>query len=106
MTEHLEMHVHYGQGHIANAHRGFLCSIDGFTKAKPKYKSVLIMIKVRTMKHIASSRTIPSFRSAHVMSRATQGHLLDRGRMMLGNAQMLANDAHRQWRSGLWQIRR
>jgi hypothetical protein len=64
------------------------------------------MIKVRTMKHIASSRTIQSFRAYRTISRAHQGIILDQGRMMLGYAQILNNDAHRKWRNGLWQLRR
>ena len=64
------------------------------------------MITVRTMKHVASSRTIPSFRSCRTISRATQGVILDQGRMMLGYAQVLTSDSHRKWRNGLWQVRR
>ena len=64
------------------------------------------MITVRTMKHIASSRTISSFRSCRTVDRANQGVVLDQGRMMLGYAQVLTNDAHRKWRNGLWQVRR
>lgn len=66
------------------------------------------MITVRTMKHIASSRTIPSFRACRTVkvNRANQGVILDHGRMMLGYAQVLTNDAHRKWRNGLWQVRR
>ncbi|MBF2036560.1 MAG: hypothetical protein IGR92_14065 [Leptolyngbyaceae cyanobacterium T60_A2020_046] len=58
------------------------------------------------MKHIASSRTIPSFRSCRSANRANQGMILDQGRMMWGYAQVLTQDAHRKWRNGLWQVRR
>ena len=64
------------------------------------------MIKVRTIKHIASSRTIPSFRSCRTLSKTPQASILDQGRMVLGYAQILANDSHRKWRNGLWQMRR
>ncbi|MEO1209547.1 MAG: hypothetical protein AAFX78_08395 [Cyanobacteria bacterium J06638_20] len=64
------------------------------------------MITVRTMKHVASGRTIPSFRSCRTINRANQGIILDQGRMMLGYAQVLTKDAHRKWRNGLWQVRR
>lgn len=64
------------------------------------------MLAVRTMKHIATSRTIPSFRSCRSLSRADQGIILDQGRMMMGYAQVLSKDAHRKWRNGIWQVRR
>ena len=64
------------------------------------------MIKLRTMKHVASSRTIPSFRSCRNITQVNQGLILDQGRMMLGYAQVLTNDAHRKWRNGVWQVRR
>ena len=64
------------------------------------------MIKLRTMKQVASSRIIPGFRSCRTLSRANQGLVLDRGRIMVGRAQILAQDAHRQWRNGIWQSRK
>jgi hypothetical protein len=64
------------------------------------------MLALRTMKHVATSRTIPSFRSCRTLNRADQGIILDQGRMMMGYAQVLSQDAHRKWRSGIWQIRR
>ena len=64
------------------------------------------MIKLRTMKQVASSRTIPGFRSCRTLSRANQGLTLDQGRMMMGCAQIRAQDAHRQWRNGAWQLRK
>ncbi|WP_204137691.1 hypothetical protein [Halomicronema sp. CCY15110] len=63
------------------------------------------MIQIRTMKQVASSRTIPSFRSCPSARPANQSHLLDQGRMMMGRAQVLAQDAHRQWRNGVWRSR-
>lgn len=64
------------------------------------------MLTIRTMKHIATSRTIPSFRSCPNLNRANQGIILDQGRMMLGYAQVLTQDAHRKWRNGIWQVQR
>lgn len=64
------------------------------------------MIKVRTMKHIATSRTIPSFRSCRSINHANHGLILDQGRMMMGYAQMLTQDAHRKWRNGVWKLNR
>jgi len=64
------------------------------------------MITVRTMKHTANSRTIPSFRSCRTISRANQGLIVDQGRMMLGYAQLLGQDAHRKWRNGVWRSRK
>jgi len=63
------------------------------------------MITVRTMKQIASSRTIPGCRSCRTMSHANQGLILDQGRMMVGYAQLLSQDAHRKWRNGVWRFR-
>lgn len=64
------------------------------------------MITVRTMKQIATSRTIPSFRSCRTGTRTHQSLILDQGRMIMRYAQVLTNDAHRKWRNGLWQVRR
>jgi hypothetical protein len=63
------------------------------------------MIQIRTMKQVASSRTIPSFRSCPPACPANQSRLLDQGRMMVGRAQVLTQDAHRQWRNGVWRSR-
>ncbi|NEQ46504.1 MAG: hypothetical protein F6K00_24365 [Leptolyngbya sp. SIOISBB] len=64
------------------------------------------MIKLRTMKQVASSRTIPSFRSCRTLNRANQGLIVDQGLMVVGHAQVLAQDAHRQWRNEAWQLRK
>lgn len=64
------------------------------------------MITLRTMKHVASSRTIPSFRACRSLNRANQSIILDQGRMMMGYAQLLAQDSHRKWRKQVWQVRR
>jgi hypothetical protein len=56
------------------------------------------MLSIRTMKHIATSATIPSFRSCRTQSRAYHTVLVDQGRIMQGYAQVLAEDARRKWR--------
>ncbi|MEM9003259.1 MAG: hypothetical protein AAGE59_06995 [Cyanobacteria bacterium P01_F01_bin.86] len=65
------------------------------------------MITVRTMKHVASSRNLPSFRPCRMSNRANQSTtLLDQGRSVLGYARLLTSGARRKWRNGLWQVRR
>lgn len=57
------------------------------------------MLPIRTMQHIATSRSIPSFRTCRTQSRTYHHILKDQGRMMQGYAQILANDARRKWRN-------
>jgi hypothetical protein len=57
------------------------------------------MLPIRTMQHIATSRSIPSFRSCRTQSRTYHYILEDQGRMMQGYAVVLANDARRKWRN-------
>jgi ribosomal protein L39E len=57
------------------------------------------MLPIRTMQHIATSRSIPSFRSCRTQGRAYQTILNDQGRMMQGYAAVLAHDARRKWRN-------
>lgn len=64
------------------------------------------MISVRTMKHVATSRTIPSCRSCRTLSRSSHSLISDQGRMMAAYAQMLTRDAQRQWLSSQWRGRR
>lgn len=64
------------------------------------------MITVRSMNHVATSRTIPSFRSCRTMSRSPHSLLLDQGRMMQGYAQVLTHDVLRKWRNQQWQGRK
>ena len=59
------------------------------------------MIRIRTMKHVASSRTIPSFRSCRLSSQPDQASIIDQGRMTMGRAQMRAQDVHRKWRNSV-----
>lgn len=64
------------------------------------------MISIRTMKHVATSRTIPSFRSCRTLSRAAHSLIEDQGRMMTGYAEVLTKDAQRKWLALQWQGRR
>ncbi|HEY9763982.1 MAG TPA: hypothetical protein V6D07_15735 [Trichocoleus sp.] len=64
------------------------------------------MLTIRTMKHIATSRTIPSSRSCQTLNRTSHRLIQDQGRMMEGYAQMLSNESHRQWRDLMWRSRR
>ncbi|UBF25238.1 hypothetical protein K9N68_27040 [Kovacikia minuta CCNUW1] len=58
------------------------------------------MITLKTMKQIATSRTIPSFRSGKSLSfLQTDSH--DRMRRAAGHAQRLFHEARRQWLSQL-----
>ncbi|MGA7934036.1 MAG: hypothetical protein WCA35_10860 [Kovacikia sp.] len=56
------------------------------------------MITIKTMKQIATSRMIPSFRSGRSLSLLqTESH--DWMRIAAGQAQQLFNEARRQWLS-------
>ncbi|MGF1567766.1 MAG: hypothetical protein ACFCVD_06810 [Nodosilinea sp.] len=59
------------------------------------------MLTLRTAQHIATSRTIPSFRSCrtHAGSRIWS----DQGRIGQGQAQRLTQEARRQWLKGQWR---
>ncbi|MBD0334168.1 MAG: hypothetical protein ICV62_01650 [Cyanobacteria bacterium Co-bin13] len=61
------------------------------------------MLTVRTMKHVATSRTIPSFRSCRTVSSTPASLIQDQGRMVAGYAQMLVHDSQRQWRDMMWR---
>lgn len=56
------------------------------------------MIPIRTMKHVATSRTIPSFRSCPSLDLSNPSALIDQGRMITGYAQIMAHETRRQWR--------
>lgn len=59
------------------------------------------MITVKSMRQIATSKTIPSFRAVPALGRSH--HIVfDQGRRVAGEHQRLAHDAHRQWRNQLW----
>lgn len=64
------------------------------------------MLTIRTIKHIATSRTIPSFRSCRTPNRMAASLIHDQGRMLAGYAQVLTSDAQRQWRDMMWRSRR
>jgi hypothetical protein len=60
------------------------------------------MITVRTMKQIATSRTIPSFRA--VSSRmGIDNRAVDRGRVAAGYSQMVNHETRRQIRNCMWR---
>lgn len=60
------------------------------------------MIVVRSMSHVATSRSIPSFRSCRTLSRTSYSVIADQGRTMNGYAQLLARDGQRKWRNIQW----
>ncbi|HEY9738261.1 MAG TPA: hypothetical protein V6D06_18340 [Trichocoleus sp.] len=64
------------------------------------------MLTVRTLKHIPTSRTIPSFRACRTASQMAHSQLQDQGRRVAGYAQMLANQAQRQELELTWRSRR
>ncbi len=55
------------------------------------------MITLRTMQHVATSRTIPSFRSCPSLDLGNPSPLIDQGRMMSGYAQVMAQETRRYW---------
>jgi hypothetical protein len=60
------------------------------------------MITVKTMKQIATSRSIPSFRA--VSSTLGIDHrTMDRGRVVAGYSQMVNHETRRQIRNRMWQ---
>ncbi|WP_017300098.1 hypothetical protein [Nodosilinea nodulosa] len=61
------------------------------------------MLTLRTPRHIASSRTIPSFRS--VPSRSQGNRPVDQGRMGHHQSRVQAEEARRQWLQHQWQNR-
>lgn len=59
------------------------------------------MITIRTMKQIATSRTIPGFRICRALGRSPL--LSEQGRIAAAQSQMLDQEALRQWRNQQWQ---
>lgn len=53
------------------------------------------MITIKTMKQVATSRTIPSFRAVPSMM-GISSRVVDRGRMMAGYSQMVNHETRRQ----------
>jgi D-serine deaminase-like pyridoxal phosphate-dependent protein len=62
------------------------------------------MITIRTMKQLATSRSIPSFRSApSSMGISSRG--VDRGRMAVGYSQVMNHETRRQVRNQQMRLR-
>ena len=55
------------------------------------------MIRPKTMRQIATSKTIPSFRSCPSNLNTWTDMALDRARIATDQAQILANEIRRQW---------
>ncbi|KGF72137.1 hypothetical protein DO97_11925 [Neosynechococcus sphagnicola sy1] len=62
------------------------------------------MIAIKTIKQIATSRTIPSFRSGRVVTGLSY-KASDKARMATGYAQLLASRARRRWLNRLYSSR-
>jgi hypothetical protein len=56
------------------------------------------MMTIRTMKQVATSRTIPSFRSVP-SSMGISSQAIDRGRMVAGYSQVVNHETRRQIRN-------
>jgi len=63
------------------------------------------MLTLRTLRQIATSRTIPSFRSAPSRSQGDRPRLADKGRMGHHQSRAQAEEARRQWLQQQWQNR-
>ncbi|MEM7772034.1 MAG: hypothetical protein AAGA75_08560 [Cyanobacteria bacterium P01_E01_bin.6] len=63
------------------------------------------MIRIKTMKQIATSAAIPGVQSLNALGRSHQ-RWLDRGRIERARFQVVASDAHRHWRNQMCSNRR
>ncbi|TVQ07534.1 MAG: hypothetical protein EA368_14005 [Leptolyngbya sp. DLM2.Bin27] len=63
------------------------------------------MLTIRTLRQIATSRTIPSFRSAPSRSQGCGQPLADSGRMGYHQRRAQAEEVRRQWLQQQWQNR-
>ncbi|MBE9156857.1 hypothetical protein IQ265_08435 [Nodosilinea sp. LEGE 06152] len=63
------------------------------------------MLTLRTLLQIASSRTIPSFRSAPSRSQSGGDRLTDASRIGYHQSRTQAQEARRQWLQQQWQNR-
>ncbi len=63
------------------------------------------MLTLRTLRQLATSRTIPSFRSAPSRSQGSRLHTPDQGRMGYHQSRAQAEEARRQWLQKQWQNR-
>ncbi|HEY9819126.1 MAG TPA: hypothetical protein V6D20_25435 [Candidatus Obscuribacterales bacterium] len=59
------------------------------------------MITVKSMRQIATCRTIPSFRASSTLSRLSWV-ALDRGRIQAAQGAQRSHEHHRQWRIHQW----
>ncbi|PSN11514.1 hypothetical protein C7293_23955 [filamentous cyanobacterium CCT1] len=64
-----------------------------------------VMLTLRTLRQIASSRTIPSFRSASNHSQNRGDRLADVGRIGYHQSRIRSQEARRQWLQQQWQNR-
>ncbi|NMF86459.1 hypothetical protein [Nodosilinea sp. P-1105] len=64
------------------------------------------MLSIRTLRHIATSRTIPSFRACRSQNGSHYSALTDQGRIEQGQGRVLTEEARRQWLNQHWQQRR
>ncbi|MBW4484182.1 MAG: hypothetical protein KME14_16725 [Tildeniella torsiva UHER 1998/13D] len=63
------------------------------------------MLMLRTLRQLATSRTIPSFRSAPSRSQGNRLRALDQGRIGHHQSRAQAEEARRQWLQQQWQNR-
>ncbi|WOD38707.1 hypothetical protein [Nodosilinea sp. E11] len=63
------------------------------------------MLTIRTLRQIATSRTIPSFRSAPSRGQGYGQRLADSGRMGHHQSRAQAEEVRRQWLQQQWQNR-
>ncbi|MEO0824125.1 MAG: hypothetical protein AAFW84_00815 [Cyanobacteria bacterium J06635_15] len=63
------------------------------------------MLTIRTMNHVATSRTIPGFRACRSLT-GCPSMIQDQGRRMVNYANVLTRDAQRKWRRSMWEGRR
>lgn len=60
------------------------------------------MITIKTMQHIATCKTVSSFRSVKSLSQLDM-QPQDRGRQTAGRAQVVTQDMRRQWIQQMWR---
>lgn len=63
------------------------------------------MLTLRTLRQIASSRTIPSFRSVPSRSQKGGDRVADMGRIGYHHSRAQAQESRRQWLQQQWQNR-
>jgi hypothetical protein len=60
------------------------------------------MITIKTMRQVATCRTIPSFRSCRLPGDRHYQIVGDRGRVVAARCHVLAWEHYRQWRNRPW----